>query len=1009
MSGKRVPGLPPSFANSFWTTDYRRGLATLHTKLVAGIAENDEIVQFIRARASQEQAFAASLMSPQGLSGDGFGFDDGAALRNFFVSLQATSEQEGREREKLSKTLEVGIADGFEDWTEQWKLRVAEGADEVGKWLEEYEAAKYQVEHMKKLYEEKTRLSDEANEDARFAGMNSPPSSLTSFPTTTSSPKSNGIKPLNILPALSINGAEKFRNDGPRSAREFGGIIAAKGGFKAFTDRVRGQAAKVNSIMVPNEKLFSDEEEDDGVKRATKEEKGKGKERKEDEKPKDLLEIAGIVKTSEEWSHIFQNARDLVVKQDITVPLLGKYENVHSGEDLLHHFKENLIGLDDSVDKAYEFCRQLVEEMSILRLVGELGNKFYDTHENFYMWKPVAFELHHQARPLQQSTTSSLTSPPISATSSDVGSPTRSASAVSSWYSVVSNVTKAMGPQQEKEPKHEKAAREAEMAEKEYRDGVAKLDKTRLFLEEKIADHLSYMQRLELDRLRAAKSALQAYSSAISSLVTVQQTSRDQCKLMEDVCMPENDIAALIERYKTGNFRPKAYIFENVYHESVNVYYGINLLRWSETKGFTNPFAPVTANGPQRNVGEIPAIVPAMLETLKEGYSKLASDTERRKVWIYEVPLVSTHHVRETVNDVNSAVPLKEALTKYDLPVVASALKLYLLEMDPPLVLYAAYDDVKRVYPNVGAEAQGNRVEAVRKVIAKLPKVHLMVLDAVVAHIGELLETTKTDEDDETYLLKLGFSIGRTIVRPKHESGITVNDRFPALFFADLVKHRIEIMPNLIEHKTKTETEQRKKPIRQRTKLVDARISRSRLGFEGAVPDHNARGALLAERVQNQLNPTKSPPAAEPLVETPIQTVSSPVGVEPDSTQDSTHPPTEERSKSSDESKVEPSEEPIKDDDAGAVTSKEGGKDEDPPLEPFTPPTKKPTINTTTLLRRESDRKGKLKGPRPITPTVTASPMTFDGELPSGKTARRNSFSRTVSEEGPAVSTEATS
>lgn len=48
--------------------------------------------------------------------------------------------------------------------------------------------------------------------------------------------------------------------------------------------------------------------------------------------------------------------------------------------------------------------------------------------------------------------------------------------------------------------------------------------------------------------------------------------------------------------------------------------------------------------------------------------------TERRKTWIYEVPLQYTHNFRNMVN--NATAPLfLEDIKKYDLPVLASAVK----------------------------------------------------------------------------------------------------------------------------------------------------------------------------------------------------------------------------------------------------------------------------------------------------------------------------------------------
>jgi len=39
--------LPPSFYNSFWTPDYRRGLDVLFNNLQLGVLEDDDIAEFI--------------------------------------------------------------------------------------------------------------------------------------------------------------------------------------------------------------------------------------------------------------------------------------------------------------------------------------------------------------------------------------------------------------------------------------------------------------------------------------------------------------------------------------------------------------------------------------------------------------------------------------------------------------------------------------------------------------------------------------------------------------------------------------------------------------------------------------------------------------------------------------------------------------------------------------------------------------------------------------------------
>ena len=52
-----------------------------------------------------------------------------------------------------------------------------------------------------------------------------------------------------------------------------------------------------------------------------------------------------------------------------------------------------MVELDGSLSRAHELCRQLSEELSILRLVGELGNKFFESSDAFYAWRPDAFHL----------------------------------------------------------------------------------------------------------------------------------------------------------------------------------------------------------------------------------------------------------------------------------------------------------------------------------------------------------------------------------------------------------------------------------------------------------------------------------------------------------------------------------------------------------------------------------------------------------------------------------------
>lgn len=65
-----------------------------------------------------------------------------------------------------------------------------------------------------------------------------------------------------------------------------------------------------------------------------------------------------------------------------------------------------------------------------------------------------------------------------------------------------------------------------------------------------------------------------------------------------------------------------------------------------------------------------------------------------------DVPLAATHHLRNAVNN-GKAIP-KDILANYEIPIVASVLKLYLLELPDSLVSSQKYEIIKTVYTTHG-------------------------------------------------------------------------------------------------------------------------------------------------------------------------------------------------------------------------------------------------------------------------------------------------------------------
>jgi hypothetical protein len=75
----------------------------------------------------------------------------------------------------------------------------------------------------------------------------------------------------------------------------------------------------------------------------------------------------------------------------------------------------------------------------------------------------------------------------------------------------------------------------------------------------------------------------------------------------------------------------------------------------------------------------VPIIVTSILTFLDNHYPDLEGDEARRGIWLVDVPLVQTHNLRAAINT-GRTFP-HEVLEKYDIPIVASVLKLYLLEL----------------------------------------------------------------------------------------------------------------------------------------------------------------------------------------------------------------------------------------------------------------------------------------------------------------------------------------
>ncbi|KAK6992218.1 hypothetical protein R3P38DRAFT_3408860 [Favolaschia claudopus] len=857
-----VLSLPSSFNNSFWSQDYRRGLEVLYAKLEQGVQENDQILTFVRARAVAERQLADALANPAltGPAGLGFGADDGASLFMAFRGLQAESVSQGQAHKAISGELDTLVADPFEQWAVQYKDRLHQSkASIIDYWLRAYEQAHGEVAKLKHQYLAKTRRADEAEDDAKFIM----PNGANKDPYTTSPrvrPADGRRSPPVRTPSVSERIAARLREIQQKSAK----AVAAAADGKP-------------------EAPLPTEGEEDKEKLLPKVDKGKGKAKEEEDHeppvvaspppmspmlppklevpgspmppmPPPPMLLAGLSLPPVAVSQLLARAAAELPLRPVRFPLLGEYPDCFTGEEFVAWLNENVHGFGGSLDRAEDAAKELTERDNLLRRVGEFGNQFEHSDEAFYQFRPKAFDLEGKNPKSPEGVTS-----PIKQQGDNLMKRTNT---------FVNLVSKALS-NRDAEPAYIRARNEADEADHIFRVATRKLDRQRLGLEEKIEEMLKTLQRWEIERLRAVKTVLLQYQGTLSNLPKSLEPSLERSGTLIAAYLPESDLNALIERYRTGPFRPEAQVYESVSHIETDVVFGIDLRRWAEGGWDT-----VSSGEPRKT--DMPHVVPAMLNALTEAYKKLPSDVEKRKSWIYEVPLPAVHHLREALN----AVPLDEPVpaelfAPYDAPVIAGAVKLWLLELDPPLALWEGWDEIRKLYPAVGAvakidggDADSQRITDLGTALQRLPRVHLCVLDAIVSHVRNLIDTTTVEETEEVYITKLALSVGRSIIRPKFESELSIQDRHPTLLFIDLVKNYSAIIPPTLARK-KPEAESRSEQIpnsfSQRSRLHRIRLCIGLRSPSTRTPHRSLRLPAVKETVP----PPPPPPVATPPATTP--------------------------------------------------------------------------------------------------------------------------------------------
>ncbi|KAF1992886.1 hypothetical protein P154DRAFT_478418 [Amniculicola lignicola CBS 123094] len=526
----------------------------------------------------------------------------------------------------------------------------------------------------------------------------------------------------------------------------------------------------------------------------------------------DPVELGDETYQPEQVKKILTHMLDSIKLSEVKVPILGTYQNCSTGADIAEYFTKHMAA--SSISYAERIGQDMVNA-GYLRLVGNVGNAFANSSRMNYQWKPKVFQITgipEKKKVLDRASTT------MSQDSSFVpDSPVGTVQEYLSGWNPLNNPYP-------NETATERLKREAREADERYKGSVKKLDSLRCNLEEAMIDHLKFMERCELDRLKAIKAVILDFSGAISNVIPSLQSTVDKMMLFQETVQPLGDLRYLLENYKTGPFLPKVTTYENYYNSVDEQTFGVDL--------------EARARSDRKRV---PLIVTTILMFLDNHYPDLEGDEARRGIWLVDVPLAQTHNLRTAINT-GKTFP-QEILEKYDIPIVASVLKLYLLELPDSLVSSHVYEIVKTVYSTTATDAsEEQRVSVIQSTLGQLRLANIATLDAITTHFTRLIELTSADD---TYVTALSTALAPCILRPRQPTSITMTERYAYRLIRDLFGHKDAIFGELKRASSLTHSSSGA----QRPRAISTDESNRRANFE------ERSRALAAQRSPRATSP----------------------------------------------------------------------------------------------------------------------------------------------------------
>lgn len=462
-------------------------------------------------------------------------------------------------------------------------------------------------------------------------------------------------------------------------------------------------------------------------------------------------------------------------KTNFKVPFISfTIINTNNGSDIVKFLLENMTLKD--IDQAEAFGQDLLNH-GFIKYCNGVGNTFVNSKKFQYQWKPYAYKFCN-----------------ISNLDSEDGYLNEEENGIINYFQ---KITAAPGTDDEllqnfteNDRKLFRLVREVETADSKYKKECDKLDCLRCSLEELIIDHYNFMEKCEADRLTALRKLSLDFCAAIGNNISSLMLTLNRLSDSESLMDPKHDLMQIIEENRVGFFRPKVVPYNNYYNPGAFQTFGIDL----ETRCRSDKKL-------------VPLLLSAILLYMDQMYPEMKDDAERATVWTKPVKLRDVHELRKLLmkpfSDDNEVLDILSS-SNSDPSTVASAFKIYLLELPKPLIKDDAYDILKVLYrelpPNdEDPEQNGQRIQGLVTALSSLPKPNMVTLDIITSHFGRLIEIIQLNKSKESQEIAENFcdSISQEFSNCILHPALPTDNDLGYKIFRDLLVQRKKVFKEL--------------------------------------------------------------------------------------------------------------------------------------------------------------------------------------------------------------------